>query len=65
MSLLLLNNPDSSDFIALELIRGRVRFAWNTGAGVTSVIHDLLIQPSDESKAEAEKWYQVTAQRSV
>ena len=51
-----------SDFLGLELVRGRVRLAWDAGAGVTSITHDLPIEPA-AGKKEIDQWYQVKVQR--
>ena len=54
-----------SEFLSLELVDRKVRFAWDVGAGSTLVEHLLEIEPADEESDEKDQWYRVVAERYI
>lgn len=54
---------DSNRFLAIELIKRKIRFAWNLGGDTASVTHSLELHRKDLEYDEA--WYQIEANRTM
>lgn len=50
-------------FIAIEMVRRKIRMMWNLGGKTTMVTHPMEIQPRDPKLDEG--WYQIEANRTM
>lgn len=60
---LLFLQGENSKFIALEMVKRRVRLLWNLGGGTGSITHPLEIQTRDPKYDDA--WYLIEANRTM
>ncbi|XP_014250027.1 laminin subunit alpha-1 isoform X2 [Cimex lectularius] len=57
-----LPSSTSEDFVAIEMVNRKMRFAWNVGGGLGEVIHPLHIQTAGDLHKD-QHWYRVEAER--
>lgn len=50
-------------FLAIEMVKRKIRFVWNLGGGTTSITHSMELHKKDLSFDEA--WYQIEANRTM
>lgn len=60
---LLFIQGDNSKFIAIEMVKRKIRLVWNLGADTAIVTHPLEIQTRDPKYDDA--WYQIEVNRTM
>lgn len=51
------------DFMAVEMIKRKIRFLWNAGGGTQIIEHNLTIDTNDEQLSKNDQWYKIEVQR--
>lgn len=54
---------DDNRFLAIEMVKRRIRFVWNLGGDTVSITHPLELHKKDLNYDEA--WYQIEANRTL
>lgn len=54
---------EQSKFMAIEMVKRKIRFVWNLGGETGTIIHPLEIQTRDSQYDDA--WYQIEANRTM
>lgn len=60
---LLLVEGQNRKFIAIEMVKRKVRFLWNMGANTGEIVHPLELQTGDPKYNDA--WYHIEANRTM
>ncbi|CAG0918509.1 unnamed protein product [Notodromas monacha] len=55
-------SPNKNDFMSLEMVDRKIRFAWNVGDSVKEMFSDALA-PNDRGMQSDSKWYNIIASR--
>ncbi|XP_060085671.1 laminin subunit alpha-2-like [Ylistrum balloti] len=61
--LLVLVQKSPQEYMALDLIGGKMHFSWDAGSGPGSVTNDMIIMNEENFITENKKWYHVSAER--
>ena len=56
---------EERNFMAIEMVDRKVRFAWNCGAGSRSILNNVTIETANNLKSDDHMWYKITAERCV
>lgn len=54
---------ENSKFMAIEMVKRKIRFVWNLGGETTSITHPMEIQPKEPKYDDA--WYYIEANRTM
>lgn len=54
---------EDNRFLAVEMVKRKIRFVWNLGGGAASITHSMELHKKDLAYDEA--WYQIEANRTM
>ncbi|XP_033738423.1 laminin subunit alpha-2-like isoform X2 [Pecten maximus] len=61
--LIVLVQKSPQEYMALDMIGGKMHFSWDSGSGPGSVTNDMVIRDEANFITENKKWYHVSAER--